>query len=98
MLTDLRAVADSIMRKVVSVEVNARRGMEPQRVPGLLALAGRWWKERHHGVPRKSIRKGVSVKGVQNESRDKARVEGQRHGGRNGAQKLSGNTRIRGEG
>ncbi len=64
----------------------------------MLAEADRWRKEGHHDVPCESIREGIIVKGVKDESRDEAGIEGERHGGRDGAEELSGNSGVLGNG
>ena len=50
--------------------------MKAKRVPSFVAGALRGRKERHHGVPSQRIGEGIIVQGVEDMTRDEARVEG----------------------
>jgi hypothetical protein len=63
------------VKKIVGVQVNARCGMQPKRIPSLLASANRWEEKWHHGVPGKSVGKCIVVQRVKEKAWDKARIE-----------------------
>lgn len=60
----------------------------------MLAATHGWWEKGQHCMPSKGIRKRIIVQGVEGKAGDETRVEGKRHGRRNGANELRRDSRI----